>query len=108
MDGPPKLDRRVVDHVAKLASLSLTDAEAERLTRELAAIVAYVAELDAIDTSGIEPTANVHAERAGGGASATAPGRADAPSPSLTNDDALAAAPAAADGGFAVPLFVEG
>jgi len=100
MAGSPKLDRAQIDHVAKLASLSLTGAEAERLTGELAAIVAYVAELDAIDTTGVEPTAHVQLERA--------PWRADAPSPSLSNDEALAQAPAAADGGFAVPLFVEG
>ena len=47
----PTVDRALVLHVAKLASLSLSDAEADRLTHELASIVAYVEQLEELDTS---------------------------------------------------------
>jgi aspartyl-tRNA(Asn)/glutamyl-tRNA(Gln) amidotransferase subunit C len=95
----PRIDRARVEHVAKLASLSLTPEEAERLTHDLAAIVGYVQELDTLDTRDVPPTSHVQL-----GAS---PLRADTPLPSLGHDEALAAAPRKDHGGFAVPTFVE-
>ena len=40
-----------VRHMAKLAQLSLTDAEAERYAQELSAILAYVDRLQQVDTA---------------------------------------------------------
>jgi aspartyl-tRNA(Asn)/glutamyl-tRNA(Gln) amidotransferase subunit C len=97
---PAKIDRAAIDHVAKLASLSLTDAEAERLAFELGAIVRYVEELASIDTSNVAPTATVQLARA--------EWRGDAVEPCLSHEEALAGATRATDGGFAVPAFVEG
>jgi len=94
-----KLSRADVLHVAKLASLSLSEAEVERFTEELARVVAYVGELSAVDTSGVEPTAHVLLTR-----SAL---RDDEVLPGLARDDALAAAPRVEEGGFAVPAFVD-
>jgi aspartyl-tRNA(Asn)/glutamyl-tRNA(Gln) amidotransferase subunit C len=94
-----KLDRAAVLHVAKLASLSLSDDEADRFTEELARIVAYVDELATVDTAGVEPTAEVQLTRSAW--------RADEVEPGLSHDDALAAAPKVEHGGFAVPVFVE-
>jgi aspartyl-tRNA(Asn)/glutamyl-tRNA(Gln) amidotransferase subunit C len=93
------IDRKTVDHVARLASLSLTDAEADRLTADLARIVAYVEELARVDTTDVPPTAHVQLDRL--------PLRPDAPSLGLSHDEALAQAPRAERGGFAVPTFVD-
>jgi aspartyl-tRNA(Asn)/glutamyl-tRNA(Gln) amidotransferase subunit C len=97
-DAP--LDRARVHHIAKLAALSLTDAEADRFTGELSAIVRYVAELDGVDTAAVTPTAHVQLERA--------PLRADEALPGLSHEDALRAAPRVEHEGFAVPAFMEG
>lgn len=96
---PAKLDRATVLHVAKLASLSLSDDEADRFTEELARIVAYVGELQAVDTTGVEPTADVQLTRSAW--------RADELAPCLSREEALAAAPRVEGDGFAVPVFVE-
>jgi aspartyl-tRNA(Asn)/glutamyl-tRNA(Gln) amidotransferase subunit C len=104
------MDRAQIRHVAELAELELTDEEEERLATEIGRIVAYFAELDAIDTNDVPPTAHVIASTGGGGTSDAASGgglRPDEPEPSLPHDEALAAAPRAAHGGFSVPTFVE-
>jgi aspartyl-tRNA(Asn)/glutamyl-tRNA(Gln) amidotransferase subunit C len=97
-DRPPSaaLD---VQHVARLASLTLTGAEASRFQAELATILAYVAQLDEVDTRDVPPTAHVQLERL--------PLREDAETPCLAHDEALAQAPEADDEGFVVPAFVE-
>jgi aspartyl-tRNA(Asn)/glutamyl-tRNA(Gln) amidotransferase subunit C len=92
----PRID---VHHVAKLASLRLTDEEAARFAGDLAAIVEYVAQLDALDTRDVPPTAHVQLDRM--------PLRPDEVTPCLTRAEALAQAPAVEDDGFAVPAFVE-
>lgn len=48
-----------VEHVARLARLTLDDAEKERLRAQLDAILGYVAQLGRLDTAGVEPTAHV-------------------------------------------------
>ena len=93
------IDRAVVDHVATLAALHLTDAEAVAFTGELAAILRYVEDLGAVDTTGVPPTAHVQASE---GAL-----RPDVVEPGLSSEDALSQAPRSAHGGFAVPGFVE-
>ncbi len=93
------MDRAQIRHVADLAELELTEEEETRLATEIGRIVAYVAELEKLDTSDVPPTAHVTAD--------AAPLRPDEPRPSLSHDDALAAAPRAAHGGFSVPTFVE-
>ena len=95
----PAIDRTLVLHVAKLASLSLSDAEADKLTGDLAKIVAYVAQLDSLDTSQVAPTAHVQLDRT--------PRRPDELQPCLSHEEALAQAPRVEEGGFAVPAFVE-
>ncbi|MCJ8329066.1 MAG: Asp-tRNA(Asn)/Glu-tRNA(Gln) amidotransferase subunit GatC [Lentisphaeria bacterium] len=49
-----------VDHIAKLARLTLTDEERERFQREIGAIVSYLDILQEIDTEGVEPTAHAN------------------------------------------------
>jgi aspartyl-tRNA(Asn)/glutamyl-tRNA(Gln) amidotransferase subunit C len=100
MGTPLIIDRAQIQHVATLASLSLSDAETDAMVSELQAIVKYVDELNELDTSDVPPTANVQLERAAW--------REDILEPCLSHEDALAEAPAEAHGGFAVPVFVEG
>src|SRR6187397_86792 len=98
------LDLDQIRHIAVLAELSLSEDEERRLAGEIGRIVAYVAELEAVDTTGVAPTAHVSGiepTRSGDG------WREDAVKPGLSHEDALAAAPHAEHGGFAVPGFVE-
>jgi aspartyl-tRNA(Asn)/glutamyl-tRNA(Gln) amidotransferase subunit C len=85
--------------VAKLASLSLSDAEVDRFAGELARIVGYVEQLEQVDTHDVPPTAHVQLDRL--------PVRGDEVGACLTHADALAAAPQVDADGFAVPTFVE-
>jgi aspartyl-tRNA(Asn)/glutamyl-tRNA(Gln) amidotransferase subunit C len=97
------LDLARLRHVAALAELSLSADEERRLAGDIGRIVAYVAELAAIDTADVPPTAHVagiEPSRSGEG------WREDVASPGLSHDDALAAAPEVEHGGFAVPSFV--
>lgn len=48
-----------VRHLCKLASLALSDEETTRMAGELQAIVGYVQQLTTVDTTGVEPIANV-------------------------------------------------
>ena len=95
----PKVDRNVVLHVAKLASLSLSDTEADRFAGELARVVAYVEQLDELDTRDVPPTAYIQIDRT--------PLRRDEVAPCLTHEEALAQAPQVEADGFAVPAFLE-
>ena len=54
---PPILDVR---YVADLARLDLSPAEAQRYGTQLADILGYVAQLQAVDVEGIEPTAHAN------------------------------------------------
>jgi aspartyl-tRNA(Asn)/glutamyl-tRNA(Gln) amidotransferase subunit C len=94
-----QIDRSLVLHVAKLASLSLVDSEVDRFAYELKRIVSHVEQLDALDTRDVPPTAHVQLDRA--------PWRPDEIRPGLAHDEALSQAPAVEAEGFAVPPFVE-
>jgi aspartyl-tRNA(Asn)/glutamyl-tRNA(Gln) amidotransferase subunit C len=94
-----KVDLALVRHVAKLASLRLTDDETEKLASDLERIVAYVEQLNELDTSSVLPTAHVAIDRT--------PWRTDVPALGLSHEDALSEAPRATEDGFAVPTFVE-
>lgn len=54
-----KLTKKDVQHVAALARLGLSDAEAEKFQVQLSGILEYVQQLNGVDTEGIEPTAQV-------------------------------------------------
>lgn len=98
------LELEQIRHVATLAELSLTEEEERRMAVEIGRIVAYVAELQAIDTEGVPPTAHV----AGAPPDRSELGwREDSARLGLTHEDALAGAPQVEDGGFAVPGFVD-
>jgi aspartyl-tRNA(Asn)/glutamyl-tRNA(Gln) amidotransferase subunit C len=88
-----------VRRIAGLAHLALSPEETERMTRELGDILAYVRQLEAIDVTGIPPTAHVQLDRL--------PLRPDEVLAGLPHDLALAEAPRVSQDGFAVPAFVD-
>ncbi|MET0344441.1 MAG: Asp-tRNA(Asn)/Glu-tRNA(Gln) amidotransferase subunit GatC, partial [Polyangiales bacterium] len=74
--------------------MSPAPAQVTALAADLSRILDYVAQLAEVDTGQVEATGStVHAAQL----------RADALVPSLAREDALQAAPASRDGGFAVP-----
>ncbi len=85
--------------IAELAHLELNEREVAKMTRELGAILSYVAQLEALDVAGVPPTAHA--------AVAAMPLRDDAPGPSLERAQVLSEAPRASEDGFAVPSFVD-
>ena len=54
----PRLTRAEVEHVAQLARLALTDDEIDALTAELGRILDHAAQVSALDTAGVPPTAH--------------------------------------------------
>jgi len=92
------ISRDEVLHIAKLANLEFSDQEIGRITRQLSAILDYVAQLEALDTSAVEPTSHVES-----GAHAL---RADALAPSMPREEALANAPESDRGLFKVPRVI--
>lgn len=89
-----------VERIASLAQLELTEEEKQLFTRQLADILAYAEQVQAIDTSGVPATAHVHAREE--------LERADEPRESLPRADALANAPdrALEAGLFRVPRVI--
>jgi len=51
-----KLTRDDVLHVAKLAKLTLTEAEIEKFRKQLSEIISYISQLSEVDTRAVEPT----------------------------------------------------
>jgi aspartyl-tRNA(Asn)/glutamyl-tRNA(Gln) amidotransferase subunit C len=89
------IDREQVLHVARLARLSLSDDEVQRMAGELSTVLGHIEKIAELDLDGVPPTSHV----------VEVPNalRPDEPRPSLPRDVVLAVAPAVADGGFLVP-----
>ncbi|GMV80485.1 MAG: aspartyl/glutamyl-tRNA(Asn/Gln) amidotransferase subunit C [Planctomycetota bacterium] len=88
-----------VRHVALLSRLQLGEDEVERYTKQLDAILGHVEQLNALDTSNVEPMIT-----------ATVSGnvfRPDEPRPSLTREEALQSAPKSDGEFFVVPKVIE-
>ena len=94
-----RLTRADVVHVAQLARLALTEDEIEHFTEQLGVILDHSAEIAALDTRDVPPTAhplplvNVL--------------RADEVRASLPRVEVLAMAPATEDGRFRVPRILD-
>ncbi len=88
-----------LQHVAHLARLNLTKEEEQKFGAQLGQILGYIAKLNELDVSQVEPTA--HAVPL---VNVTRP---DEIRPSLSNEEALRNAPASANGLFIVPKIVE-
>ncbi len=95
-----------VEHVAALAALALTPEEVEHLGRDLGSILGYVAELQALDTTGVEPLTHV-SELFAGQASKPTVVRVDEPAGSLPRAEVMKTAPATDGVFFKVPKVIE-
>jgi aspartyl-tRNA(Asn)/glutamyl-tRNA(Gln) amidotransferase subunit C len=95
---PGRISTEDVAHVARLARLDVTQEELELFTEQLGAVLDHAADVAALDTAGVPPTAhplplsNVL--------------RDDVPQPSLDRDEVLAAAPSVEDHRFKVPRIL--
>ena len=93
-----RITRAQVAHVARLARLDVTDEELEIFTTQLADVLDHAADVEALDTEGVPPTAhplpidNVFRE--------------DVVRPSLDREEVLAMAPAVEGGRFRVPRIL--
>ena len=89
------ISRDEVAHVALLANLQLTVEQLDSFTTQLGAVLEHARDVEALDVTGVEPTAhpfelvNVL--------------RADQVRPTLARDEVMAQAPASEDGQFRVP-----
>lgn len=97
-----KITEQQVRYVASLANLELDEAETARMAKDLDGILTHMDKLNELDTSGVEPMAQVLFP-----SGETATLREDAPRPSLTNQEALANAPQPGAGQFKVPKIIE-
>jgi aspartyl-tRNA(Asn)/glutamyl-tRNA(Gln) amidotransferase subunit C len=89
------ISREEVEHVARLARLHFDEPELERLQGELSKIIDYIQQLSELDLAGLPPTAHA--------VSLENVLRPDQPGASLTQEKALANAPASEQGHFLVP-----
>jgi aspartyl-tRNA(Asn)/glutamyl-tRNA(Gln) amidotransferase subunit C len=89
-----RLTRSDVERIATLARLELSDAEKDLFVRQLTEVLDYAAQIQTLDTTGVEPTSQVLSRQPAD--------RDDARRPSLANAEALANAP---DGSPQTGLF---
>ena len=87
-----------VEHIATLARLSFTEEEKQKLTLQLNTILAYMEQLNTLDTSRIEPLSHVIELKTAF--------REDTLQPSLSQEDALRNAPARTDKFYRVPKVI--
>ncbi len=93
------LSRAEVEHVAKLARLALTEEELALFEQQLSRIIDHAQTVTALETEGVSPTfstmplLNVF--------------RPDDVVPPMTQEEALANAPAPQDGYFRVPRILD-
>ncbi|CAM4466627.1 Aspartyl/glutamyl-tRNA(Asn/Gln) amidotransferase subunit C [Mycobacterium basiliense] len=93
-----QISRDEVAHLARLARLALTESELDSFAGQLDAILTHVSQIQAVDVTGVEATDNPLKD--------VNVMRVDEIAACLTQEEALAAAPATAEGRFAVPQIL--
>ncbi len=93
-----RITQKEVEHVAHLARLNLGEEELVRMTAQLDTILSYVAKLDELDTTGIEPTTHAF--------SINNAFREDVVKDSLEQSEALANGPKQNGETFVVPRII--
>ena len=96
-----KITEKEVRYVAELANLNLSEAEVHQFQADLDEILGHVERLQEIDTTGVEPMAQVLY------AAGDTTWRADCEIPPLGTEAALANAPQSGAGYFKVPRVIE-
>lgn len=97
-----KITESQVRYVADLANLKLTDNEIGKLSKDLDEILTHIDTLNEIDTSNVEPMAQVLFDADESGTL-----REDRERPTLGNEAALANAPLPGAGYYKVPKVIE-
>ena len=97
-----KLTEKEVRYVADLANLSFSDEEVRKLAHDLGGILEHMDKLNELDTSNVEPMAQVLYA-----AGETATLREDRERPPLGTELALANAPLKGSGYFKIPRVIE-
>ena len=49
------IDKKTIEHIAKLARLQITDSEAEEYSQQFTKILAYFEQISKVDTQGVVP-----------------------------------------------------
>jgi aspartyl-tRNA(Asn)/glutamyl-tRNA(Gln) amidotransferase subunit C len=93
-----QISRDEVAHLARLARLALSDEELDSYVGQIDAILGHVSQIQEVDVTGVDPTGNPLKD--------VNVFRSDEVEPCLTQEEALAEAPKAADGRFAVPRIL--
>lgn len=93
-----KISKKQVEHVARLARLTLTEEELEKMTSQLDNILSYVEKLNELDTGSINPTSHVF--------SLSNAFRSDTIKESLPRSEALKNAPQQNGEMFQVPRII--
>lgn len=93
-----QISRDGVAHLARLARLALTDSELDSFAGQLDAILGHVSKIQAVDVTGVDATDNPLKD--------VNVFRPDDVVPGLGQEHALAEAPSAEDGRFAVPRIL--
>jgi len=93
------VDRATVHRIAGLDRLAITEEEAEQLEKELSGIFDWVAQLDELDTSAVEPMTRV--------ADMSMRLRKDEVTDGFYADDIVKNAPKVDDHYFVVPKIIE-
>ena len=94
-----QVDEATVRRIARLARIRITDEEAKALEGELSGILAWVEQLDAVNTDNVPPMTRV--------ADMKLKKRADEVTDGEKADDIIANAPMTEDHYFVVPKVVE-
>lgn len=94
-----KINFELVDHVARLARLDLSDEEARKMESQLADILGYIGLLEELDISEVSPTSHV--------LDLANVMRDDEVKPSLPVEEGLANAPDREGTAFKVPKILE-
>jgi aspartyl-tRNA(Asn)/glutamyl-tRNA(Gln) amidotransferase subunit C len=97
-----KITEQEVRRVAELANLALTEDEIVRMTQDMDGILTHIDKLNELDTSNVEPMAQVLSD-----SGETATLREDIERKPLGNADALANAAVSGQGYFKVPRVIE-
>jgi aspartyl-tRNA(Asn)/glutamyl-tRNA(Gln) amidotransferase subunit C len=95
----PRVTIETVEHVARLARLSLTREECQTFTAQLDLVLEHAASIQSLDLADVEPMSHA-------GASGSL--RPDVARAARVQDEALAAAPDASDQLFRVPRILPG
>lgn len=96
------LTDKEVRYVADLANLRLSDEEVQKMSHDLGHILTHIEQLNELDTRNVEPMAQVLYN-----ADETATLREDIPHAPLSNEEAVANAPASGAGYFKVPKVID-